>query len=153
MDWMTFMNPFMGLGTMASTLQAPGLMSPGLNQDLPLGYANPPPSIAWSDEGSIGGFVNPLAPGQSGGTNEGAGSGSADTDKGRAGADVSGAKSKTPNLMQTLKGVQAPAAPTPQKISSPNAPQMRAVNSSLAALLASMGVSPQQLRLGQMGGR
>lgn len=48
-------------------------------------------------------------------------------------------------LLKTLRGVQAPAAPTPQKVSTPHAPQIAKIQGgALADLLASLGIGPQQ---------
>lgn len=48
-------------------------------------------------------------------------------------------------LLQSLRGVQAPAAPTPQKVSTPHAPQLRPIQGGgFADLLASLGIGPQQ---------
>lgn len=48
-------------------------------------------------------------------------------------------------LLKTLRGVQMPAAPTPQKVSTPHAPQLGKIQAGgLADLLASLGIGPQQ---------
>lgn len=49
-------------------------------------------------------------------------------------------------LLKTLRGVQAPSAPTPQKVSTPNAPTpvKMGQNSALIDLLSSLGIGPQQ---------
>lgn len=52
------------------------------------------------------------------------------------------------DLLKTLAGVRAPAAPTPQRVSTPSIPRPPAAaqNTQLAALLTSiMGASPQQV--------
>lgn len=141
MDWTSFMNPFGGFGgAMGSVLGQPGLMSPGLMQDMP----GQPPD--WSNvplptpDAMIGGQVNPVAPGEPLAT------------------DVSGAKAaggdtdKMSQIQRALRGIQAPAAPQVQRIQSPNAQPLRPVQASqVAALLASMGVSPSQLARRQRG--
>lgn len=131
----SFSNPFMGL---------PGAFGGFSGGD----WANVP-LPDFSSEGMIGGEVNPYAPNLSGGTGGEDVGAAADTDKGRA---LAGAKGS--NLQNVLKGVQAPKPPTPQTVRSPAAPQMAAQKSQLSTLLASMGVTPQQLlRLGQTMGR
>jgi hypothetical protein len=129
-----FTNPFAGLPY--------GFNQTWMPPEVPDWGAVPLPSM----EGAIGGNVNPLAPNMSGGTTGEPSGGIDDTDRGRAVSSVN----KPGGLASTLKGLQSPQAPQPQRISSPNAPQTRQVNSQLSTILASMGVTPQQLlRLGQ----
>lgn len=48
-------------------------------------------------------------------------------------------------LLKTLQGVKAPAAPTPQRVATPNAPVLRPIQSGgFMDLLASLGIGPQQ---------
>lgn len=48
-------------------------------------------------------------------------------------------------LLKSLRGVTAPAAPTPQKVSTPHAPQLGKIQGGqLFDLLASLGIGPQQ---------
>lgn len=48
-------------------------------------------------------------------------------------------------LLKTLRGVQMPAPPVPQKVSTPHAPTLAKIQGGgLADLLASLGIGPQQ---------
>ena len=49
-------------------------------------------------------------------------------------------------ILATLRGIQAPAAPVPQHITTPHPPATHAINpGNLAQLFASLGISPSQL--------
>lgn len=132
-------NPFAGL---------PGLQ--GMQ-----GFAIQPPQVnfvpvEFSTEAGVQAQVNPDNPTAQPPTTGGQGAGSGDTDVSAKAAK----ETKKPGMADVLKGLKAPAAPQPQTIRSPAAPQMAAQKSQLSALLASMGISPQQmLRLGQTFGR
>lgn len=114
-------------------------------------FAIQPPQVNWSTEAGIQGDVNAAMPTAAPPTEGGQGAGSGDTDvSAKAAKDTK----KAASMADVLKGLKAPAAPTPQTIRSPAAPQMQAQKSQLSALLASMGITPQQmLRLGQTFGR
>ena len=57
-----------------------------------------------------------------------------------------GAVAGSDALLKSLRGVTAPAAPTPQKVSTPHAPTPVKLgqNSALIDLLSSLGIGPQQ---------
>lgn len=135
-------NPFSGLPTM----QGYAMGMPTVNWAPP--EVQPPP-VQPSTEGMVGANVNPLAAGSPDKTNDPSKAVAAtDTDVGAA------AVKKSKSMADVLKGLKAPAPPTPQTIRSPAAPQMAPQKGQLSVLLASMGVTPQQmLRLSQTFGR
>lgn len=143
MGWFDF-GPWAGFPPMDPTMMLPGHPSAPLPE--------PPYTPMATPDAMIGGVVSPVAPASPVLTQPKAGgSAGGDTDKAKAAVDLSSSGKQAPSLQQVLKGVQAPAPPQGQKITSPNAPMARAMpgNSQLAALLASMGVTPRQvLRLG-----
>lgn len=132
MEWLA-VNPFAALPDFAG--------GPFVGEGLPV-YGEGIPS-SFTMEGGIGGAVNPLAPGLPGATD--VSSAGANTDRGRA---VSGAQNNP------LRGLQAPPPPRSQDVRALQAPQMAAQKSNLSTLLASMGLTPDQMmRLGAMMGR
>jgi hypothetical protein len=60
--------------------------------------------------------------------------------------DASAATKKpgTDALLKSLQGVQIPKPPEAQKITTPHPPALRPIQSNLADLFASLGISPQQ---------
>lgn len=58
------------------------------------------------------------------------------------------AKPSEDALLKTLRGVQLPKPPEVQRVSTPHAPALRPIQSSIADLFASLGVTPQQALAG-----
>lgn len=127
-------------GTLPATQAPPSIMALGMGAGgaLPTPQAAPPVPMPAAGPNSLGAALEPNPTGY--GTNPWSSGGVLAPGAGGAAKPGGGDA-----LLKTLRGVQAPAAPVPQKVSTPHAPQVAKIQGgALADLLASLGIGPQQ---------